>query len=146
MTNKFVVPIVTSVIASVIKPTMRKRSEKARAKNERVEAVLKEYHEKKFESVAAAAEAHEVPESTLQARVKGRKSRAEAKEEMQLLAKAEEDTLVQWILDVSKAGYPPRKPQVWEMAEQIRYECVSKINDVSITLIEYPPIEDQWVD
>ena len=32
------------------------------------------------------------------------------------------------------------------MAEQIRYECVSKINDVSITLIEYPPIEDQWVD
>ena len=103
-------PIVTSVIASVIKPTMRKRSEKARAKNERVEAALKEYREKKFESVAAAAEAHEVPESTLRARVKGCKSRAEVKEEMQLLAKAEEDALVQWILDVSKAGYPPHKP------------------------------------
>ena len=125
---------------------MRKRSEKTRAKNERVEAALKEYREKKFESVAAAAEAHEVPESTLRARVKGRKSRAEAKEKMQLLAKAEEDTLVQWILDVSKAGYPPHKPQVQEMAEQIHYERVSKINDASITLIEYPPIEDQWVD
>ena len=125
---------------------MRKPSEKARAKNERVEAALKEYLEKKFKSVTAAAKAHDVPEATLRARVKGRKSRAEAKEEMQLLAKAEEDALVRWILDVSKAGYPPRKPQVREIAEQIRRERVSKINDASITLVEYPPIGDQWVD
>jgi hypothetical protein len=32
------------------------------------------------------------------------------------------------------------------MAEQIRQDRVSKIIDASITLVEYPPIGDQWVD
>ena len=125
---------------------MRERSKKARDNNKQVEAALKDYQKKKFKSVNAAARAHGVAESTLRARVKGRKSRAEANETKQLLSQAEERALIQWILEVSKAGYPPRKPQVREMAEQIRRGRISKINDVSITLVEYPPIGEQWVD
>jgi hypothetical protein len=32
------------------------------------------------------------------------------------------------------------------MAEEIRRQHVSKINDALITLVEYPPIGDEWVD
>jgi Tc5 transposase DNA-binding domain len=54
--------------------------------------------------------------------------------------------LVRWILDVTKSGYPPDKTQIREMAEQIRRRHVSKINDASIILVEYPPLGRQWVD
>jgi len=118
----------------------------AGANNERVEAALKDYRAKKFKSVNAAAKAYGVAESTLRARVHGRKSRAEANEEKQLLSCGEERALVRWILEVSKDGYPPHKLQVREMTEQIRRERVSKINDASITLVEYPPIGVEWVD
>src|SRR5436305_10179111 len=32
------------------------------------------------------------------------------------------------------------------MAEEIRQKHVSKINDASMILVEYPPIGDEWVD
>jgi hypothetical protein len=125
---------------------MRKLSEAARAKNERVEAALKDYRNKLFKSIKAAAKAHDVPESTLRDRVKGAKLRAEANEEKQLLWGGEEKALVQWILDTSKNGYPPRKGHVRQMAETIRQRRVAKINEASMILVEYPPIGEEWVD
>jgi len=62
------------------------------------------------------------------------------------LSRAEEKALVRWILEVAKAGYLPRKPQVHEMAEQIRHDCVSKIHYASIAIVEYHPISEEWVD
>jgi hypothetical protein len=64
----------------------------------------------------------------------------------QILSAAEEKALAQWIVEVSRNGFPPRKSQVHEMAEDIRQQRVAKINDASITLVEYPPIGEQWVD
>jgi len=123
---------------------MRKRSVEARAKNDRVEDALKDYRNKKYKSVNAAAIAHNVPVATLRDRVKGGKSRAEANEAKQILSAAEEKALVKWILEVSQNGYPPRKSQLREMAEDIRQQRVSQINDASITLVEYPPIGMEW--
>ena len=91
---------------------MRKRSVEARAKNDRVEDALKDYRNKKYKSVNAAAIAHNVPVATLRDRVKGGKSRAEANEAKQILSAAEEKALVKWILEVSQNGYPPRKSQL----------------------------------
>jgi len=125
---------------------MRKRSEEAQAKNERVEAALKDYRDGVYNSINAAAKAHGVNEATVRGRVKGGKTRAEANEAKQLLSRGEERALVQWILDVSKAGYPPRKSLVRQMAEEIRQARVSKINDGGIILVEYSPIGEQWVD
>ena len=31
------------------------------------------------------------------------------------------------------------------MAEHIRRECVSEINDTSMILVEYPPLGAEWV-
>ena len=125
---------------------MRKRSENAVDNDARMEAALKDLRDKVFKSVRAAAKAHGVPESTLRGRHSGGKSRAQANEAKQLLSQAEEKALVRWIHEVSMDGYPPRKPRVREMAEEIRRQRISKINDASITLVEYPPIGDEWVD
>jgi hypothetical protein len=73
-------------------------------------------------------------------------SHAGANETKQLLFKAEEKALVQYILQVSSQGHPLSKNQVQEIAKQIRQEHVLKINNMSITLIEYPPISSEWVD
>ena len=64
----------------------------------------------------------------------------------QLLSGGKERALVLWILKVSNNGYPPHKAQVQEMAEQIHCKYVLKINDASITLVEYPVIGEEWVD
>jgi Tc5 transposase DNA-binding domain len=125
---------------------MRKRSEEAQAKNNRVEVALKDYRNKVYKSVNATAKAHNVPVRTLQERVNGSKSRAEANKKKQILSAAEEKALVKWILEVSEHGYPPRKSQLREMAEDIRQQRVSKINDASIILVEYPPIGREWTD
>ena len=117
---------------------MKKKSVKAAANDDQIEAALKDLRAKVYKSVNAVAKAHGVLEPTLRARKKGRASRAEANETKQILSAAKEKALVQWILKVSSAGYPPRKSQVREIAKQIRRELVSKINDASITLVEYP--------
>ena len=119
---------------------MRKRREESRARNERVESVLADYRNKVYKSVKAATEAHNVPVATLRDSTKGGKSRAEANEIKQILSAAEENALIKWILEVSQNGYPPRKSQLREMAEDIRQQRVSKINDASMILVEYPPI------
>ena len=101
---------------------MKKKSAKAAANDDQIEAALKDLRAKVYKSVNAAAKAHGVPEPTLRARKKGRASRAEANETKQILSAAEEKALVQWILEVSSAGYPPRKSQVREMAERLHAE------------------------
>jgi hypothetical protein len=134
------------VIATAKEDEMRKQSKDSQAKNKRLEAALVDYRKKVYKSVNAAAKAHDVPVATLRDRVKGATSRAVASEAKQILSAGEEKALVKWILDVSQSGYPPRKSQLREMAEDIRQQRVSKINDASIILVEYPPIGTEWTD
>ena len=101
---------------------MKKKSAKAAANDNQIEAALKDLRAKVYKSVNAAAKAHGGPEPTLRARKKGRTSSSEANETKQILSAAEEKALVQWILEVSSAGYPPRKSQVREMAEPLHVE------------------------
>ena len=63
----------------------------------------------------------------------------------QALLKGEEKALIQWILEVGKNGYPPSKSLLRTMAEYIRRERVSEINDMSMILVKYPPLGTEWV-
>jgi Tc5 transposase DNA-binding domain len=125
---------------------MRKRSQKNEGQDERIEATLEDLRKKKFKYLSVAAKAHGIPEATLRGRKNGRKSRAEANEPRQALSKGEEKALIQWILNVSKSGYPPSKALVRSMAEHIRRQRVSQINHVSIILVEYPLLGGEWID
>ena len=123
----------------------KKRSQKAVATNQAVEAALTDLRAKVYKTVNAAAKAHGAPESTVRRRWKGGNSRAQGNEGRQLLSANEEKALVQWIHDSSASGYPPRKHTVIEMAEEIRKQCVAQINDATITLVNYPPIGIEWI-
>ena len=81
-----------------------------------------------------------VAEATLQARWKGRKSRAQANKAKQALYEAKEKALVQQIFELTKSGYSHDKVQLREMAEEIRQKLVAKINDASFVLVEYPSL------
>jgi hypothetical protein len=73
---------------------------------------LRDYQNKVHKSVNAMAQVHSVTEATLRNYIKGGKSRVETKETQHLLSVWKEKALEQWILDVSKNGYPSHKSQV----------------------------------
>jgi len=61
-----------------------------------------------------------VSESTLRKRLKGRKSRREAREAQQLLTCQEEKALVDWVSRATAVGNPVPHQYIKEMAEEIR--------------------------
>lgn len=63
-------------------------------------------------SIRTAAEAHGVPFSTLKDRLKGTKTRVQAHIKQQLLSPTEEKSVIRWIKDLEKAGFPPRMDHV----------------------------------
>jgi len=58
--------------------------------------------------------------STLKKRLKGRKSRAEAREAQQELTRHEEKALVDWVSRATAVDNPVPHPYIKEMAEEIR--------------------------
>ena len=97
----------------------RQRSEKASECEASIKLALDGLNSCQYSSVYSAAKAHIVPESTLQARWKGRDSRAEASVQKQLLSDAEEKALVQWVSQLTINGFPPHYATIEEMAEEI---------------------------
>ena len=71
----------------------------------------------------------------------GRKSRTQAQAKHQALSPAEEIALVRWITHITATGYPSTHSLLREMTQIIRLRHVSQINDPSIELISYPPLD-----
>ena len=65
-----------------------------------IQLALDDLHASRFTSIRAAARAHNVNYRTLARRAQGGISRREARVEQQLLSGAQEEILVQWILDL----------------------------------------------
>ena len=86
----------------------------------RVEQAITAYLAKQYFSIRRAADAFEVPFSTVRARMSGRNSRAIARESQQTLSDTEETTLVRWITRLTRTGYPASPRLVIEMAEEVR--------------------------
>jgi hypothetical protein len=77
--------------------------------------------------------------------LRGGKSRAEAREEQELLSKQGEKTLIVWITMLAATGNPVGHPMIREMAEEIREQKVESINEKDCVLVDYPPIGESWV-
>ena len=63
-----------------------------------------------FKSIRKAAEAYNIPRSTLQARIKGCNSRAISHQQQQRLTPEQETFLVDWILDEDSRAHSPSHP------------------------------------
>jgi hypothetical protein len=120
---------------------VRSRSQKAIQSEARVKDALNQTKGKNRKTGYQAAKTLVHSTSTVYRRLNGGKSRAEARESQQLLHDYEEKALVVWITMMAAIGNPVSQAFVREMTEDIRKQRLIGINDESMTLIEYPPIE-----
>jgi len=74
---------------------------------ERVLLAVEAFRQGQFQSVNQAAEAYDVPQSTVSDRLHGLPSRRDAQINNRKLTPTEEASLVQWILSMDERGMPP---------------------------------------
>jgi hypothetical protein len=72
------------------------------------------------------------------------KPRRQAHEEEQLLSINEEDALVEWCEELTRAGYPLPHAILREMAHEIQMGRVEAINTRTEELVSYPPVGIHW--
>ena len=84
-----------------------------------IDSAVRDYRAGIFTSLRKAAEAYEVPRSTLQDRMNGRQPNAIAHSNQQRLTPEQEGFLVDWILEEDSRAQPPSHPRVREMATRI---------------------------
>ena len=123
----------------------RKRSEKAVVNEIKIQAAFDGVSSGKYRSLSDAAKQLGLSSTTLYERNKGRPSRQESHEEQQNLTRYEEDALARWVSQLTATGHAPRHPFLREMAEEIRRQRVSNINDPFIEYVTYPPLGQEWV-
>ena len=80
---------------------------------------ISDYNIGTYTTIAAAAQAYNIPRTTLNARLKGRQNRRVAHQQQQRLTPSQEEFLVRWILDEDSRGYPPSHSRAREMATRI---------------------------
>jgi hypothetical protein len=87
-----------------------------------------------FPSIRATARAHHLPESTLRSRINGGRSRRTAHEFQQRLTSAQEEFLVDWILEEDAQGRAPSHARTREMAARV----LKMVNDTK-------PLGQNWL-
>ena len=70
-------------------------------------------------SCRKAAKTFNVPKSTLRARLHGRDERATCRPNSAKFTETEEETLVQYIIDLDSRGFPPRLYSVTDIADRV---------------------------
>ena len=73
----------------------------------RISLAIVSYQNDPCQAVRALAAAYDVPESTLRTRLRGTQPRSETVSVNRKLSAVEEQSLVQWILDLDRRGFPP---------------------------------------
>jgi hypothetical protein len=85
----------------------------------RLDVALSAYRTGQFNSLRRAAAAFNVPHQTLSDRLRGITSRAKTRPNRQKLTTTEEQTIVQYILDLDSRGFAPRLCEVADMADKL---------------------------
>lgn len=80
---------------------------------------LKRLIQKKNSSVRRVAQLYDVPRSTLRGRLKGRLPPSTINVRKRKLSPTEEESLVQWILDLDQRGFPPLIIDVRRMVDSL---------------------------
>jgi hypothetical protein len=124
---------------------VRRKSKRAAENKIKLQAAMEGLTTGTYSSVYSAAKALGLSHKTLGRHMNGGKSCAEAKEEEQHCSNAEEKSLVRWALMMTSTGHPVAYQFLGEMAEEIRRQRLTKINDDSITLVSYPPLGKSWI-
>jgi len=83
----------------------------------RISLAIAAYRNNPKQSVRALAKAYDVPQSTLYTRIHGTPPRSEQRSINRKLSPTEEQSLVQWILDLDRRGFPPYIIDVRRMAD-----------------------------
>ncbi|KAI9882252.1 MAG: hypothetical protein M1823_006006, partial [Watsoniomyces obsoletus] len=86
---------------------------------QRLKAALEGYHRREFSSLRQAAEALEVPRTTLTRRHNGTKNRREGAEHRQLLTGKEEKEMIDWLMEMFERNIPARVGMLNGMAGTI---------------------------
>ena len=73
----------------------------------RISLAIAAYRNNPKQSVRALAKAYDVPQSTLYTRIHGTPPRSEQRSINRKLSPTEEQSLVQWVLDLDRRGFPP---------------------------------------
>ena len=82
----------------------------------RLDLAYRDYLKECFPSVRTAAQAYDVPRSTLQSRVAGIQPKHNSIAQNRLITPTKESNLISWILAMDKRGMPPYIATVREMA------------------------------
>jgi hypothetical protein len=85
-------------------------------KEGRIALALQAYQDGYFTSLRAAAEAYDIPASTLRYRVKGGRARRGLRAINTKLSTTEEEALIKWILSMEERGLPVRSNSIQQMA------------------------------
>ena len=85
----------------------------------RISLATASYYNNNKQSLRALAKAYDVPESTLRTRLHGVQPRSETVSAKRKLSPIEEQSLVQWILDLDRRGFPPHIIDVRRMADTL---------------------------
>ena len=120
-----------------------------------VQEAIAAFRAKRYSSIRATAHAYSISPSTLHHRMAGRTSRSNSHEYRQILSSAEEKTLVKWISQLIRTGYPISPALALEMAETIcrqRYQLSKQApyrrpigkHWLDRFRIRYPEIKGVW--
>lgn len=115
------------------------RSDKAAESESNIQLALAGLNDGTYTSIGQACRALGVSKTTLHRRIKGGKSRAQGKENQQLLTIPEEAALVAWIERATATGNPVQQSFIHDMAEQLRKSRVTTHGEFVL------PIGKNWV-
>ncbi|EED16242.1 transposon, putative [Talaromyces stipitatus ATCC 10500] len=101
-------------------PPIRNKNEKNLAEQEgRILLAISDLKNGKISSVYQAAIIYNIPRTTLYDRLNGIQQRSIIRANGHKLSQFEEESLVKWVLDLDKRGFPPRHSLVREMANYL---------------------------
>lgn len=103
-------------------------------KEGRMTLALQAYKDGHFTSIRGAANAYDIPESTLRSRVKGCPARRDLRPTNTKLSDLEELTLVQWILSMEERGLPLRATSIRQMANLLLQKRSDAVQDNALTV------------
>ena len=85
----------------------------------RISLAIASYYNNPLQSLRALATSYDIPRSTLQTRLRGTQPRSETTSVNRKLLAVEEQSLIQWILDLDRRGFPPQVIDVRRMADAL---------------------------
>jgi hypothetical protein len=110
-------PTKTRQNASTFLTMVRQQRAQLLSKEGRISLALVSIKSNPCQSIRAIAAAYDIAESTLRTRLRGVRARIETTPVNRKLSPVEEQSLVHWILDLDRRGFPPQIIDVRRMAD-----------------------------